>query len=278
MEFGSEYRGRCAVRDHGQLTTLTALPVAVEPGRHLAAAQGGSGPPRVLFDGGAFAIYADGANLVRALAARGVPSVTYTRANLSGSDDRAGPPTPDAHGDDMLRFLNALGQTGPCVFVGHSMGALRLHRLAQVSPDRVAGLVLVDGIVPSRGWQRRLRALAAILGPVERTLPAFCRTANAYPNKMQLEGRERADKLRSVYSAAHLRASRAEFAAAARAQISADHDRPMVLMPAGRVARGSESLAARSGAGLIDMGDWGHASVLSPKPCEVIAETAASMV
>lgn len=278
MEPGSEERGRCAVRNHDGLTTLTARLVAVERGRHLAAARGGEGPPVVLFDGGAFGIYADGANVVRALAARGVPSVTYTRANLSGSDVMTGPPTPDAHVDDMLRLLSALGQDGPCVFVGHSMGALRLHRLAERVPERVAGLVLVDGIVPSRGWRRRLGALAVILGPVERTLPAFCRTASAYPNKMRLQGQERADKLKSVYSASHLRAARAEFAAAARVEIGTGHGTPMVLLPAGRVARGSEDLAARTGARLVDMSAWGHASVLSPEPAETVAREATSML
>ena len=228
--------------------------------------RGGEGPPRLLFDAGAFGIYADGANLVRALARFGVPAVSYTRAGLSGSDPDPRPPTPQRHADDMLMLLDALGQRGPVLFAGHSMAGLRLHTVARQAPRRVAGLVLIDAMVPGARSPRTLRLAAAALRPVERLLPAFCRAADAYPNAMKLEGRERADKLASVYSAAHLRASRAEIRHAATDDAPIASAAPLLLLPAGRIARGSDALAARAGAEVMDMSAYGHAGVLAPEP------------
>ena len=263
---------------------MTVLPVAdpapvrLADGRRLLTLRGGAAPPAILFDAGAFGIYADGANLVRALAGRGVPAVSYTRANLSGSDPASGPPTLEAHGADMLALLDALGQTGAVVLAGHSMAGLRLHALAERHPDRVAGLVLIDAMVPGAWPRAALRTLAGALRPVERALPALCRTANAYPNAMRLKGRERADKLASVYAADHLRASRAEILHAARTHIAPAAHVPTFLLPAGRIARGSADLARRTGARLIDMSAYGHAGVLAPEPAQHIAEAAMSLL
>ena len=237
-----------------------------------------TGPPQALYDAGAFGIYADGANVVRALAARGVPALTYTRAGLSGSDPAPGAPTPATHVADMAALLDAEGQGGPVVLVGHSMAGFRLNLFAQAYPERTAGLVLVDAMVPGALPRAAIAAFASALRPVERALPAFCRTASAYPNAMRLTGQERADKLTSVYSADHLRATRLEVAEVARAQVQTDHGARVVLMPAGRVARGSEGLARRTGARVVDMSGWGHAGVLGPEPSGVIADEAAKLL
>jgi pimeloyl-ACP methyl ester carboxylesterase len=53
------------------------------------------------------------------------------------------------HADDSARALDAAG-TERAVVVGHSMGAFVATRLAERHPDRVAGLVLVDGGLPLR--------------------------------------------------------------------------------------------------------------------------------
>jgi pimeloyl-ACP methyl ester carboxylesterase len=252
--------------------------VAIEGGRTLRVARADDRPPAVLYDAGAFGIYADGANVVRALGALGVPAAAYTRAGLSGSGPAADAPTPERHAEDMLALLDALGAEGPVTFIGHSMAGLRLHRLAQLHPQRVGGLVLVDAMVPAATPPAALRAFAASLRPVERTLPVLCRAGNAYPNAMRLTGQERADKLASVYSASHLRATRAEVEAMARSVVEPAGDAPMVLMPAGRIARGTDGLARRTGARVVDMSRWGHASVLSPEPSRMIAREAARLL
>ena len=257
-----------------------ARAVEVEPGRILRAMTGGlesgkEGAPSVLYDAGAFGIYADGANVVRALAERGVASVAYTRAGLSGSDAGTGgadarrtrhrhaPPAGHARPEQPRYADRPLDGGFPAAPLRRSAPAAR----PQARPRRRDG-------PPARCPAPALHAFAASLRPVERTLPAFCRTANAYPNAMRLGGQERADKLTSVYSAAHLRATRLEVAEVARARVGTDHGVAMTLMPSGRVARGSAALAERMGARLIDMSRWGHASVLNPEGAAVIADAA----
>jgi pimeloyl-ACP methyl ester carboxylesterase len=255
---------------------------------HLLAAPAGP-PPLVLYDAGAFGIYADGWHVIEALRKRGVPAAAYSRAGLGDSDavPEGTVPSPLFHAQEMARLLDRLGQKGPVVLVGHSMAGLRLHAFAALYPERSAGLVLVDAVTPEQiGWVMRrqgTRAFAAALGLAEAPLPLIGHAAPFYPNGMQLSGRARADKLRSVSSRTHLRATRLEIKAAVAAEfdgaITPLHGRPMVLMPAGPVARGTARLAeeakAKGGkAEIVDMREWGHASILSPRPAGLIAEAA----
>ncbi len=53
----------------------------------------------------------------------------------------------EQHADDLARVLDALGVDRVFV-VGHSMGAFVSVRFAERHPDRVAGLVLIDGGLP----------------------------------------------------------------------------------------------------------------------------------
>lgn len=71
-----------------------------------------------------------------------------------------------AHADDMAALLDAAG-IERAVVAGHSMGAFVAVRLAERHPDRVAGMVLVDGglpIPPPEGVAPEDVA-AAVLGP-----------------------------------------------------------------------------------------------------------------
>ncbi|GAC1320041.1 MAG: alpha/beta hydrolase [Chloroflexota bacterium] len=52
---------------------------------------------------------------------------------------------------DLDRFLDAVGVTTQTVCVGHSWGASVVLQLAAAHPERVAGLVLVDGGISSPG-------------------------------------------------------------------------------------------------------------------------------
>ncbi len=268
--------------------------VEVAPGRrlHLAGLEPEGAAPRapfVLYDAGAFGIYADGAHVVRALAARGARAWAYSRAGLGDSDDLPGGVVPDPywHANDMLRLLDRLAPRGPVVLIGHSMSGLRLHALAEIADRELAGLVLVDAVTPrwivSRSQRAGTRFFGNALALAEGAVPLARGLALIYPNGMRLAGKEREDKLRSVASPRHLRTTRAELSAVSGrglgARLSAGHGVPMIFMPAGMVARGTAALAeeGRSNGApveIVDMSSWGHASILSPEPAEAIAEAA----
>jgi pimeloyl-ACP methyl ester carboxylesterase len=77
----------------------------------------------------------------------------YDRAGLGWSD--AGPEPRDArqHATELHALLTNAGVPGPYVLVGHSLGGLSVRMFADLYPDEVAGMVLVEGTNPD-GWKR----------------------------------------------------------------------------------------------------------------------------
>lgn len=75
-------------------------------------------------------------------------SCAVDRAGLGwsdpGSEDRSIP----ASARELHAALQALGEPGPYVLVGHGLGALHVLELARNHPTNVAGLVLVDPLPP----------------------------------------------------------------------------------------------------------------------------------
>lgn len=82
------------------------------------------------------------------------------------SSSLPGPWSLRAHADDQARVLDALGIDRALV-VGHSMGAFASVRFAAAHPDRVAGVVLVDGGLPIPHPEGLApdEVAAAVLGP-----------------------------------------------------------------------------------------------------------------
>jgi pimeloyl-ACP methyl ester carboxylesterase len=130
--------------------------------------------------GGALACYRLGRSDTVAVAAHGITSnsrvwLAVARAlgdraallalDLRGrgaSSELPGPYGVDAHVRDLLAVLDAL-QLERGVLVGHSLGGYIVSRLAALHPDRVAGLVLVDGGLPIPGAENI--DIDAFLGP-----------------------------------------------------------------------------------------------------------------
>lgn len=266
--------------------------VKVAPGRALFAVSHHQGPPAVpmaLYDPGAFGIYADGHWVSHALAARGIPTVSYSRAGLYKSDpvpDGAAP-TPRWHAEDMARLLDACGVTAPILLVGHSMAGLRLHAFCHLFPERVAGVLLIDAVTPAQlGWTARRRVVRG----ASQTISLYDwvvgygwgrKVVRLYPNNFKLVGRERADKQASWGDQAHVKATRAEIWASTAAQIQADCP-PITHCPVGSVyvtpvARGDEAVlahAAKAGQyterGVVQ--GAGHANILCPDYADQIAQ------
>ncbi|MEM9420888.1 MAG: alpha/beta hydrolase [Pseudomonadota bacterium] len=239
------------------------------------------GPPRVLYDPGAFGIYADGHWVGQAFAEHNMPLITYSRAGLYRSDPVPDGIVPDPlwHADDMARLLDACGVSAPVLLVAHSMAGLRAHAFASQYPDRVAAVLLVDAVTPEQlGWWVR-RSMVRLL---TRSIGAWCWFARAefsrpllrlYPNYFDLEGAARRDKTRSWGDPAHLRATQAEILAATNPSLE-EVLGPIEHCPVGSVAAtpvgagDKKVLAFAAGAGQrterLYLPKAGHARLLSP--------------
>jgi lipase len=103
------------------------------------------------------------------LFAAAMPGTRLIAPDLRGrgrSNLLPGPYGLEQHADDLAATLDALGVDRVFV-VGHSMGAFVSVRLAEQHPDRVAGLVLIDGglPVPTPEGVSREELSALLLGP-----------------------------------------------------------------------------------------------------------------
>jgi pimeloyl-ACP methyl ester carboxylesterase len=74
----------------------------------------------------------------------------YDRPGLGWSDGAAGWPSAAGMARELHDLLNAAGIARPVVLVGHSLGGLLARVFAQMYPDEMAGLVLVDSSHPDQ--------------------------------------------------------------------------------------------------------------------------------
>jgi len=112
-------------------------------GRQLFLSRAGEGGPAVVFLPGAGLVGLDCFNLVEGLS-EFTTSVLYDRAG-TGQSDRVELPRSAAEVVEELRaLLQAAEVPGPYVLAGHSLGGLYARRYAQLFPDEVAGLLLLD--------------------------------------------------------------------------------------------------------------------------------------
>lgn len=124
----------------------------------------GSGSLTVVFEAGGgndSTAWSDLAPRVRAL---GVRTFVYDRAGLGRSDVD---PSAYSIGREVGALRSALDQCrvqGPIVFVGHSYGGV-IGLLASARDERIAGIVLLDTIVPGFYTPERIAALLAEYRP-----------------------------------------------------------------------------------------------------------------
>lgn len=136
--------------------TLLQRPRHVPPGRlvdigghylhgHARGAAAGN-PPVVLLaaEGG----YSGSWAWVQPEVGRFTQAVAYDRAGLGWSEADAEPADTRHAVSQLLAALERAGVPAPYVLVGHSLGALHARFLADLYPDRVVGMVLLDPPAP----------------------------------------------------------------------------------------------------------------------------------
>jgi pimeloyl-ACP methyl ester carboxylesterase len=106
-----------------------------------------SASPTVVLEAGAFGTSADW-DFVLGDLARGGRVCAYDRAGLGQSAARPGEKDVLTKAGELGALLDQLGETRPVILVGHSNGALYVEAFASLWPERVAGLVYVNGVGP----------------------------------------------------------------------------------------------------------------------------------
>lgn len=101
--------------------------------------------PTVILESGAFGTSADWDFVLNDLA-KGGRVCAYDRGGVGWSPPRAGDEGVKAIAEELAGLLNSMGETAPVILVGHSNGALYIETFAALWPQRVAGLVYVNGV------------------------------------------------------------------------------------------------------------------------------------
>lgn len=259
-------------------------------GRSLRVVRAGpaSGGPLVVCEHGAFGCAADWAVVQEKLSARGLRSLAYDRAGLGHSDPGPEPRDGRAINDDLEALLAALGETGPILLVGHSMGGLMVRLFALERTHALLGLVLVDAVTPEAltlpGGPTAVRAFGRVLQLVSHG----ARVGLMHPvslvsgNMIGLPGAAGAEKRRIHASAPHAHGAAAEvmqWPATSRMAGAADlaADIPISVVTAGdgkaraRIKAIQEGPANRSRSGYIEhVTASNHANLLGPRFAEAI--------
>jgi len=189
-------------------------------GRRLRAVIAGPAGPRptVILEHGAFGCAADWAVVQERLAAKGLRSLAYDRAGLGHSDPGPSPRDGRAIVADLDALLATVGETGPFVLVGHSMGGLTVRLYALTHPDKVVGVVLVDAMTPAVIGLAGGRQAIASFGRLLRLAHLGARAGLMRPvslisgNLIGLTGEAAVEKRRIHASAPHARAAADEVA------------------------------------------------------------------
>jgi pimeloyl-ACP methyl ester carboxylesterase len=112
-------------------------------GRKLHIGCTGQGSPTVILEGGA-AEWSIHWQAVQPQVAGFARVCSYDRAGYGWSDPAPGAVTAGRIADDLRALLQAAGEKGPYVLVGHSMWGMAARLYQSRYPDEVAGLVLVE--------------------------------------------------------------------------------------------------------------------------------------
>ena len=108
----------------------------------------GQGNPTIILEAGLMSTNLSWTDIRRKLA-ESYRVVTYDRAGLGWSDIGPMPRTAERIVDELHSLLELAAIPPPYVLVGHSFGGLTMPLFAARYPEKIAGMVLVDPVVPA---------------------------------------------------------------------------------------------------------------------------------
>ena len=149
----------------------------------------------------------------------------YDRAGRGWSESAGAPQDGVQVATDLHTLLDRAGEHGPYVLAGHSAGGLYVLNFAQLYPDQVAGVALLDSMTPEQytaidGWPafyEMYRRASAVLTPLSRLGVGHLIYDSAYGD-LPAPARDQERAFMATPRAA--RSVRDEFS-----QIRTDHDR-----------------------------------------------------
>jgi pimeloyl-ACP methyl ester carboxylesterase len=265
--------------------------VGIGAGRTLRAVRAGpaaSVQPLVVCEHGAFGCATDWVVVQEKLSAKGLRSLAYDRAGLGHSDPGPEPRDGRAINDDLEALLAALGEAGPILLVGHSMGGLIVRLFALERERPIAGLVLVDAVTPDvfglPGGPVAIRGFGRLLQAVSHGAKFGLMVPVSYisGNLIGLPGEAAAEKRRIHASAPHAHGAAAEVVqwpetSRMAGAIELPPDVPVAVVTAGPhkgrapLKRIQEAPAKRSRAGFIEhVAPSNHANLLGPRYADAI--------
>jgi pimeloyl-ACP methyl ester carboxylesterase len=131
----------------------------------------GQGEPTVVLDYGLSGSYLDW-YFVQPEVARFARVCSWDRSGYGWSERSPNPQVASEIARELHSLLERAGGEPPFILVGHSLGAFDVRMYAQLYPEQVAGIVLVDGAVPDEDipftwrnrWQLKLLQYTAPFG------------------------------------------------------------------------------------------------------------------
>ena len=174
--------------------------------------------PTIVLEHGAFGCGSDWGVVQAKLASKGLHSIAYDRAGIGHSDPGPAPRDAAAINADLSALMAALGEAGPFVLAGHSMGGLMVRRFALAHPQSVLGVVLVDAMTPEvigrPGGVQAIATFARLLdmAALGAQLGLMHPVSLISGNLIGLEGAAAIEKRRIHASASHARGAALEVA------------------------------------------------------------------
>ncbi len=211
--------------------------------------------------------------------------VSFDQKGFGQSERTDGDYGPDKHGRDVLAVMDALG-IKHAVLAGHSYGGGVVMRVVVAEPDRVDGVVLVDGMILERQVPTSFRwAKAPVLGeaifsvlfselPGEKYVMAFHDGQRFATTKVLDEVHAMQDREGSTFAQLHtVRAMSYADAETHYLKVTANKPRGVVWGDKDRVTplRDGRAVAAALDAPLLVIPNAGHVPLIE-RPALVIAE------